>query len=123
MLDTARTEAVTDALTGLGNRRRLMADLEAELAYATADEPAALALFDLNGFKDYNDTYGHPAGDALLASLGSRAGRGGRGARAPPTAWAATSSACSRTPGATDHARGRPRAPSRRSRPPCAGSP
>jgi diguanylate cyclase (GGDEF)-like protein len=71
MLRVARTDAVTDALTGLGNRRQLMADLEDELHHASADAPAALALFDLNGFKDYNDTYGHPAGDALLAALGT----------------------------------------------------
>jgi two-component system cell cycle response regulator len=71
MLRIARNDAVTDALTGLGNRRQLMADLEDELNQATADAPAALALFDLNGFKDYNDTYGHPAGDALLAALGT----------------------------------------------------
>ncbi len=71
MLHLARTESVTDALTGLGNRRQLMSDLEEELAHATEDSQAALALFDLNGFKDYNDTYGHPAGDALLAALGA----------------------------------------------------
>jgi two-component system cell cycle response regulator len=72
MLLHARHEAVTDALTGLGNRRQLMADLQDALEHATLQAPAALALFDLNGFKDYNDTYGHPAGDALLASLGSQ---------------------------------------------------
>ena len=41
------------------------------LEAATAEQPALLALFDLNGFKDYNDTYGHPAGDALLMRLGA----------------------------------------------------
>jgi two-component system cell cycle response regulator len=71
MLHVARSESSTDALTGLGNRRQLMADLESVLPVATLDEPSALALFDLNGFKDYNDTYGHPAGDALLAALGT----------------------------------------------------
>ena len=71
MLSVARTDSVTDALTGLGNRRQLMADLEDELDHATETSQAALALFDLNGFKDYNDTYGHPAGDALLAALGT----------------------------------------------------
>ena len=94
MLRLARIDSVTDALTGLGNRRRLMADLEDELG-TPRGHPAALALFDLNGFKDYNDTFGHPAGDALLARLGvqPRARRSPAAARVP--AWAATSSACS----------------------------
>jgi diguanylate cyclase (GGDEF)-like protein len=62
------TEAETDPLTGLGNRRRLALDVEDGLeGEATA---RVLALFDLNGFKHYNDTFGHPAGDALLARLG-----------------------------------------------------
>jgi diguanylate cyclase (GGDEF)-like protein len=71
MLALARTESTTDALTGLPNRRRLVADLEDELRRATPAAPAALGLFDLNGFKDYNDTFGHPAGDALLTDLGA----------------------------------------------------
>jgi two-component system, cell cycle response regulator len=71
MLALARTESTTDALTGLPNRRRLVADLEDALRHASAVAPAALGLFDLNGFKDYNDTFGHPAGDALLIDLGA----------------------------------------------------
>ncbi len=70
MLSRSRREAHTDALTGLGNRRRLMADLRQEMELATAEEPRMLALFDLDGFKRYNDNFGHPAGDALLARLG-----------------------------------------------------
>jgi two-component system cell cycle response regulator len=61
-----------DALTGLGNRRALLADLEREAARASASKPMLMLLFDLNGFKRYNDTFGHPAGDALLARLGRR---------------------------------------------------
>jgi two-component system, cell cycle response regulator len=72
MLSVARTDSVTDALTGLGNRRQLMMDLEDEVERATEASPAALALFDLNGFKDYNDTYGHAAGDALLITLAEK---------------------------------------------------
>jgi diguanylate cyclase (GGDEF)-like protein len=63
--------ATTDALTGIGNRRKLMADLQRELATANRVRPALLMLFDLNGFKAYNDNFGHPAGDALLARLGA----------------------------------------------------
>jgi diguanylate cyclase (GGDEF)-like protein len=67
---TARTrEASTDPLTGLGNRRRLSQDLEVRLDDPDGS-PFVLALFDLNGFKHYNDTFGHPAGDALLTRLG-----------------------------------------------------
>jgi GGDEF domain-containing protein len=62
----SRHEALTDALTGLGNRRGLMADLR------DASGEVMLALFDLDGFKNYNDSFGHGAGDALLARLGER---------------------------------------------------
>lgn len=62
----------TDLLTGLGNRGELEVDLARACARATPAEPALLILFDLNGFKLYNDTYGHPAGDDLLARLGRR---------------------------------------------------
>ena len=70
MLHYSQREALTDALTGLGNRRRLMTDLMRELDEATHARPRALVLYDLDGFKHYNDAFGHPAGDALLARLG-----------------------------------------------------
>ena len=72
MLSHSRIEARTDALTGLGNRRRMMADLEEALLDATPEDPRLVVLFDLDGFKSYNDTYGHPAGDELLSRLGHR---------------------------------------------------
>lgn len=72
VLRRARTEATTDSLTGLRNRRRLVRDLEELLEDCTPSRPCGLAMFDLNGFKSYNDTYGHPAGDALLETLGNR---------------------------------------------------
>jgi two-component system, cell cycle response regulator len=72
LLDHASGAALTDSLTGLPNRRALMSDLERVIATATHDDPAALVLFDLNGFKSYNDRFGHPAGDALLQQLGHR---------------------------------------------------
>ena len=92
MLRASRGEAMTDALTGLGNRRALsiaIADLLPEDGYVAEGAELAesefprivLALFDLDGFKHYNDTFGHPAGDALLVRLGRNlaaclAGRG-----------------------------------------------
>jgi diguanylate cyclase (GGDEF)-like protein len=61
--------SMTDALTGIPNRRQLKADLEQGLKQASQAKPLLLMLFDLNGFKAYNDTFGHPAGDALLIRL------------------------------------------------------
>ena len=61
----------TDPLTGLSNRGRMQVDLEEECERATEEQPAMLYLFDLNGFKRYNDTFGHPAGDELLVRLGA----------------------------------------------------
>ena len=71
LFELTRAEATTDALTGLGNRRQLIADLERRLRSETV-QPALLMLFDLDGFKGYNDTFGHPAGDALLTRLGEK---------------------------------------------------
>lgn len=74
-LETSVREALTDPLTGLANRRSLMDDLE-----RAAETPARdghlwlLVMFDLDGFKAYNDSFGHPAGDALLTRLGERLG-------------------------------------------------
>jgi diguanylate cyclase (GGDEF)-like protein len=67
-----REQAFTDPLTGLANRRSLRADLEGRCDAASAAEPSLLLLFDLDGFKAYNDTFGHLAGDSLLALLGGR---------------------------------------------------
>jgi two-component system cell cycle response regulator len=71
LLGTSRGEATTDPLTGLRNRRALSNDLADLVVDVSPERPLLLALFDLNGFKAYNDTYGHPAGDALLTRLGS----------------------------------------------------
>ena len=81
MLAQSRREATTDALTGLGNRRQLAEDLAVHLDDLDPERPLMLTIFDLNGFKLYNDTFGHVAGDQLLERLGGRlsqllAGRG-----------------------------------------------
>ena len=81
MLRNSRDEALTDALTGLGNRRALTRALAQLLPEATPERPLVLALFDLDGVKQYNDSFGHPAGDALLVRLSAnlRAHVDGRG--------------------------------------------
>lgn len=66
----ARTLADTDVLTGLANRRALLAAIE---WYAMDGRgPIAVALFDLDGFKPINDTFGHATGDELLVEVGRR---------------------------------------------------
>jgi two-component system, cell cycle response regulator len=72
-LQASIEEATTDSLTGLRNRRQLMSDLAT--AVSAKPQPGRLrllAMFDLDGFKAYNDAFGHPAGDALLERLGHR---------------------------------------------------
>ena len=63
----------TDPLTGLGNQGGMQVDL-ANLCLHAEEEPATLLVLDLNGFKGYNDTFGHLAGDEMLARLGARLG-------------------------------------------------
>jgi len=72
MLARSHREAMTDVLTGLGNRRKLFTDMEGRLARLSGAQTVAIGIFDLDAFKAYNDTFGHPAGDALLARLGNR---------------------------------------------------
>jgi diguanylate cyclase (GGDEF)-like protein len=64
-----REQALTDPLTGLGNRRKLGAQLKSACG---ADAQSLLLLFDLDGFKDYNDTFGHLAGDQLLSRVAAK---------------------------------------------------
>jgi two-component system, cell cycle response regulator len=71
-ITSTRHEAATDALTGMKNRRTLERDLHRALEQVEAGQRFVFAMFDLNGFKRYNDTFGHPAGDALLVRLGHR---------------------------------------------------
>ena len=72
LLDLTRSEAITDVLTGLGNRRRLLSDLERRCQDDAGPTSTLLVIYDLDGFKGYNDSFGHPAGDALLARLGRK---------------------------------------------------
>lgn len=75
-----RGEATIDPLTGLANRRQLSEDLSAVVRDATPERPVRLLLFDLDGFKAYNDTFGHLGGDLLLSRV-SRALRDAVGTR------------------------------------------
>lgn len=62
--------AVTDELTGLRNRRYLMERLHAELKQVQrTSRPLACIMFDLDHFKNINDTYGHDAGDRILQEV------------------------------------------------------
>src|SRR4051794_22328171 len=69
LLDS-RELALTDELTGLANRRLFAERLRAAVGDGTG--PMAVAMVDLDRFKELNDTLGHHAGDVLLAQLGAR---------------------------------------------------
>jgi two-component system, cell cycle response regulator len=71
LLGESRLQATTDPLTGLGNRRKLKRDLTDAFDRFIGSPQQVLVLLDLNGFKTYNDSFGHAAGDALLAQLGA----------------------------------------------------
>lgn len=70
LLAQARHEASTDDLTGLANRRAILAQLRDQKA--GSGDPKALILVDLDRFKEVNDSLGHDAGDLLLAEVGRR---------------------------------------------------
>lgn len=68
--DMVRQLSVTDALTGLPNRRALFSQVEYELKRVHRNaSPLALAMMDLDHFKQVNDTWGHAAGDAVLQQV------------------------------------------------------
>jgi diguanylate cyclase (GGDEF)-like protein len=66
--DEVRLQAEHDALTGLRNHGAFQREL-GEIAGATDGTAFSLVMFDLDGFKAFNDTCGHPAGDALLTAI------------------------------------------------------
>ena len=71
----AKDRANEDSLTGLFNHRYLHERLEYELLRAKrANHPLAIALFDLNNFKMFNDTFGHQAGDEVLRVVATTLG-------------------------------------------------
>ncbi len=69
-ITTEKRKADTDGLTGLYNRRYFNEQIEWLVDRALEQEqPLSLILMDIDNFKKYNDTYGHPAGDQLLKVL------------------------------------------------------
>ena len=67
---SARQQALHDGLTGLANRRCFDHTIDKELRRAArSGEPLALIMMDIDRFKQFNDHYGHPAGDACLCAV------------------------------------------------------
>ena len=75
--EALRTQSVRDALTGLYNRRYLEETLEREMRRAArAEQSLGILMIDLDHFKNFNDTYGHDAGDAVLRETGASLTKG-----------------------------------------------
>ena len=75
LLAVSREQALHDPLTALRNRRALVEDLPEVMERAREGEAQVLVLLDLNGFKAYNDSQGHLAGDELLTRLATNLSR------------------------------------------------
>ncbi|MFP5253262.1 MAG: putative bifunctional diguanylate cyclase/phosphodiesterase [Actinomycetes bacterium] len=71
-LAQVRVQAMTDELTGIANRRAIYLEIERALAERAADHVVALAILDLDRFKEINDSLGHHGGDTLLQEIGRR---------------------------------------------------
>jgi diguanylate cyclase (GGDEF)-like protein len=70
--DLLETLSVTDVLTGLANRRRLMTRLEEEVARARRYKtPLSVVMIDIDHFKQVNDDHGHAMGDEVLRNIGA----------------------------------------------------
>lgn len=70
--ESLRNQAIRDPLTGLFNRRHMEESLEREILRATRrNTPVGLIMIDIDHFKDFNDSLGHAAGDAVLRELAS----------------------------------------------------
>ena len=68
--DELKLLAMTDPLTGISNRRHFMSQISKEFERSKRyDEPFSIIVFDIDNFKEINDTYGHEAGDEVLRSF------------------------------------------------------
>jgi diguanylate cyclase (GGDEF)-like protein len=74
MVENLQIQAETDPLTGVANRRALVAAMEKDLR--ALDEPFSLLLIDIDHFKQINDRLGHRAGDLVLHAVAAQIGRG-----------------------------------------------
>ncbi|BCM93358.1 diguanylate cyclase DosC [Abditibacteriota bacterium] len=71
-MERMEMQSLQDSLTGLGNHRAFLERLtEAERAFERDQSPCALLFFDVDSFKSFNDTFGHPAGDEVLRQVAS----------------------------------------------------
>ena len=71
-LDAIRSESLTDALTGVANRKSFDMTLDKEIAKAKSKGlPLCLSMIDIDHFKQFNDTFGHQAGDSVLKMAAS----------------------------------------------------
>jgi diguanylate cyclase (GGDEF)-like protein len=77
----AMRAAVTDPVTGLGNRRRFDERLSDEVPPSKPGSPVSVCLLDIDGLKSINDRYGHPIGDLALAAVGARLASSGEAFR------------------------------------------
>jgi diguanylate cyclase (GGDEF)-like protein len=74
--DTLRASALSDPLTGVANRRSLLARIDYEITrHGRGRRSFAVLMLDLNGFKQLNDRFGHPAGDDLLREVAAALAR------------------------------------------------
>lgn len=70
LYEQTRDLSLRDPLTGLANKRLMRIEIERSLSRAVRyDRPLSLIMLDIDNFKEYNDTHGHPAGDKLLVEL------------------------------------------------------
>jgi diguanylate cyclase (GGDEF)-like protein len=77
----AMRAAVTDPLTGVGNRRRFDERLNDEVPPKRRGSPVSVCLLDVDDLKNINDHYGHPVGDVVLAAVGARLASSGEAFR------------------------------------------